>query len=268
MHAQMFTASAGQYILEFHCLLLDEVYEGDTVCVYIERQNRLFPLAYNKWVFNSWKFLEHFSNTLCMDSGESYTQRCFAEEPCSEKATRDDLQAELVENARNPGTQPGGGHLPPPEIFKTLHSNFDICRNFQRIKMKFYILIIFKKSYWSFSLACSLIISLPNLSWDRLSQWFPNCGTRTTSGARRLSRWYANMPATFCLSSQKYSHSHSHVFYFSGFVNSWIFVVFLNGHYNLSEPFSSCRSISQGYGAVVKMTHPRLRTSLFSWLRL
>jgi len=34
----------------------------------------------------------------------------------------------------------------PPEIFKTLHSNFDICRNFQRIKVKFYILIIFKKS--------------------------------------------------------------------------------------------------------------------------
>jgi len=44
--------------------------------------------------------------------------------------------------ARNQG---GGhlGHLPPPEIFKTLHSNFDICRNFERIKMKFYILIIF-----------------------------------------------------------------------------------------------------------------------------
>jgi len=34
-----------------------------------------------------------------------------------------------------------------PEIFKTLHSNFDICRNFQRIKMKFYILIIFMKFY-------------------------------------------------------------------------------------------------------------------------
>jgi len=39
----------------------------------------------------------------------------------------------------------------PPEIFKTLHSNFDICRNFQRIKMKFYIIIMFKKSYWNFS---------------------------------------------------------------------------------------------------------------------
>jgi len=43
------------------------------------------------------------------------------------------------------------GHLPPPEIFKTVHSNFGICRNFQRITMKFYILIIFKKSYWNFS---------------------------------------------------------------------------------------------------------------------
>ena len=57
------------------------------------------------------------------------------------------------------------------EIFKTLHSNFDICRNFQRIKMKFYILIILKKSYWNFSLSFSLIISLQDLSWDRLYDW-------------------------------------------------------------------------------------------------
>ena len=48
------------------------------------------------------------------------------------------------------------GAFVPPKIFKTLHSNFDICRNFQR-KMKFYILIIFKKSYLIFSLSCSLI---------------------------------------------------------------------------------------------------------------
>jgi len=41
------------------------------------------------------------------------------------------------------------GHF-PPEIFKTLHNNFDICKNFQKTKMKFYILIIFKKSYWNF----------------------------------------------------------------------------------------------------------------------
>jgi len=48
------------------------------------------------------------------------------------------------------GAQQGGAFgafAPTPEIFKTLHSNFDICRNFQRIKMKFYILINFKKSY-------------------------------------------------------------------------------------------------------------------------
>jgi len=27
-------------------------------------------------------------------------------------------------------------------------------------------------------------------------QWFPTCGTRTTSGTRRSSRWYTS---TFCL---------------------------------------------------------------------
>jgi len=47
------------------------------------------------------------------------------------------------------------GHLPHPKFSK--HCNFDIYRNFQRIKMKFSILIIFKKSYLNFSLSCSLI---------------------------------------------------------------------------------------------------------------
>jgi len=47
----------------------------------------------------------------------------------------------------------GRGIWPPPEILKTLHSNFDICRNFQRIKMNFYIPIILKKSSWTFSLS-------------------------------------------------------------------------------------------------------------------
>ena len=61
------------------------------------------------------------------------------------------------------------GGIFPPEIFKALHSNFDICRNFQRIKMKFYILIIVKKFYWNFSLSCSLIIFLQDLACDRLS---------------------------------------------------------------------------------------------------
>jgi len=53
-----------------------------------------------------------------------------------------------AEHARNQG-----GAFAPTEIFKTLHSNFDICRNFQRIKMKSYILIIFKKFYRKFSLS-------------------------------------------------------------------------------------------------------------------
>ena len=35
-----------------------------------------------------------------------------------------------------------------------------------------------------------------------LDQWFSNCGTRTTSGTRRPSTWYAKRP-TFCFSSQK-----------------------------------------------------------------
>ena len=66
------------------------------------------------------------------------------------------------------GAQPGGDICPTLEYFKTLLSNFEICRNVQRIKMKVYSLIIFKKSYWNFSLSCSLIISLHDLSWDRL----------------------------------------------------------------------------------------------------
>jgi len=40
------------------------------------------------------------------------------------------------------------------------------------------------------------------LLWIALEQWFSNCGTRTTSGTRRPSRWYAKRP-TFCFSSQK-----------------------------------------------------------------
>jgi len=61
------------------------------------------------------------------------------------------------------------GGIWPPAIFKTLRISFDICSNFQRIKNKVYILIIFKKSYWNFSLSCLLIISLQDLSWDTWS---------------------------------------------------------------------------------------------------
>jgi len=32
--------------------------------------------------------------------------------------------------------------------------------------------------------------------WQFLVQWFPTCGTRTTSGTWKSSRWYAS---TFCL---------------------------------------------------------------------
>jgi len=35
-----------------------------------------------------------------------------------------------------PGAQPGGAFA-PPEDFKTLHSNFDKCRNFRKTKIKF-----------------------------------------------------------------------------------------------------------------------------------
>jgi len=40
-----------------------------------------------------------------------------------------------------------GGAFASPASFKTLDTNFDMCRNFQRIEMKFYILIMFEKSY-------------------------------------------------------------------------------------------------------------------------
>ena len=39
-----------------------------------------------------------------------------------------------------------------------------------------------------------------------LIQWFPNCGTRTSSGTRRHSRWHTNRP-TFCFSSQNNIYS-------------------------------------------------------------
>ena len=60
-------------------------------------------------------------------------------------------EAETTYQARNRGG--AFGAFAPPEIFKILHGNFDICRNFQRIKKKFYILSIFKKSYCNFSLS-------------------------------------------------------------------------------------------------------------------
>jgi len=50
------------------------------------------------------------------------------------------------------GAQSGGGNLGIciPQNFKTLHSNFDICRNFQRIKMKFLVFYSFRKGLFEF----------------------------------------------------------------------------------------------------------------------
>jgi len=61
------------------------------------------------------------------------------------RAFRSQQRLDLRESVA--GAQPGGGAFSLAENFKTLHSNFDICRNFQRKIMKFSILIIFKKRY-------------------------------------------------------------------------------------------------------------------------
>jgi len=54
----------------------------------------------------------------------------------------------ITQHTRSHARNQGGylGRFSSPENFKTLHSNFDICRNIQKIKMKSYILIIFKRS--------------------------------------------------------------------------------------------------------------------------
>ena len=57
-----------------------------------------------------------------------------------------------------------------------------------------------------------------------INQWFPNCGTRSTSGTRRLSRWYTNRP-TFCFSRQNIYmciYIHSYAFYWSGSVKKFL----------------------------------------------
>jgi len=65
--------------------------------------------------------------------------------------------------ARNQGRGIWG--ICPPEIFKTLHNNFDICKNFQIKSLNFAFLIIFlKKFYLKFSLSYWLIISLHDVS--------------------------------------------------------------------------------------------------------
>ena len=91
--------------------------------------------------------------------------------------------------------QPGGALAicpSPTENFKTLHSNFDICRNFQRIKMKLYILIFF----WIF-LSHWLIVSFKDLSWDRssdrkLRKWlvFKKICSNCENVGNSLKCWY------------------------------------------------------------------------------
>jgi len=52
-----------------------------------------------------------------------------------------------------------------PENFKIFHSNSDIGRNFQRIKMKFWYFNHLEKSYLNFSLSYWSMISLQDLSY-------------------------------------------------------------------------------------------------------
>jgi len=54
---------------------------------------------------------------------------------------------------------------------------------------------------------------------ELLNQWFPNCGTRTSGGTRRPSRWYTNR-LTLCFLHKKYIHSYN--FYLSGAVNKFL----------------------------------------------
>jgi len=76
-----------------------------------------------------------------------------------------------------------------PENFKTLHSNFDICRNFQTIKMKFYILIILRNLIWIFlCLACWLAPSKIYLEACYLIENFVNDWYSTTN-MLEVSTW-------------------------------------------------------------------------------
>ena len=82
-----------------------------------------------------------------------------------------------------PGAQPEGA-FGPPEILKTLHSNYDILRNFPIIKVKFSILIIFKKSFtvlkYYFALLAGAVLSRCNRC---------SCIGPRASGAPRHGVW-------------------------------------------------------------------------------
>ena len=72
-----------------------------------------------------------------------------------------------------------------------------------------------------------------------VEQWLPNCGTRTISGTRRPSRWYAR---PFSSSTQKKTFC----FYLPGSVNKFLHFCVLslfvskNDVYYFSQPFCSC----------------------------
>ena len=75
------------------------------------------------------------------------------------------------------GAQPGEAFGPyaPFDNFKTLHRNFDICRNFQMIKMKFCNLIVFKKVLFQFFFVLLLNYLLTRFilgqaTWLKISQ--------------------------------------------------------------------------------------------------
>ena len=86
------------------------------------------------------------------------------------------------------GAQPGGNlePLPPPEIFKTLQSNFDVSRNFQIIKLKYCVLIILKKSYGNISLSYWLSpYKMRQGIWSKISQRFGICSNHKYAGIGR-----------------------------------------------------------------------------------
>jgi len=105
----------------------------------------------------------------------------------------DTTRKSTVDQARN---QTGGNS--PPESFKLLHSNFDVWRNFQIIKLKFCILIIFKKSFTSIFLCLYwLIVPLQDISWDRPSdrkfrKWLvAYLTTNMLKLGDRLKQWFS-----------------------------------------------------------------------------
>ena len=89
-------------------------------------------------------------------------------------------------------------------------------------KLKWDNLEIWLRKVWrNITIFQTFLVIFP---WSQdLEQWFPNCGTRTSNGARRPSRWYTNRP-TFCFSSQKNIFTAIIFTCRVMLINSWIFV--------------------------------------------